>query len=103
MIHKSSREVGIDTENDEWRAKCAGKLGTLIKIDPGDQSVEVHVIVSPGRVDEMRFGLRALEPVSNDHEALGKVFRGDQKKASYPDVMLSKSRWFFSCFTFLCH
>merc|ERR1711953_1359635 len=62
-IHDSSREVGIDSENDERRARCAGKLGTVIKIDPGDQSVKARVIVSPGRADELWFGLGGLEPL----------------------------------------
>merc|ERR1712039_946313 len=37
-IHESSREIGIDTEHDRRRARCAGKIGTVVEIDPADHS-----------------------------------------------------------------
>jgi len=68
-IHRASREVGIDAENDFRRARCAGKIGTVISIDRGDQSVKVRVLVLPGRADEVWFGAGALEPLSQRQDA----------------------------------
>jgi|Transcript_42598 hypothetical protein len=59
-IHSASRASGISTDNDERRARYAGKLGTIAKVDPRDRSVKVRVMVSPGRADEVWFGLGAV-------------------------------------------
>jgi len=63
MIHAASREVGIDADNDARRARCAGKLGTVIRIDSKDRSAKIRVIVLPGRADEVWFGPGAFEPL----------------------------------------
>mmetsp|Transcript_74048 Transcript_74048/g.133483 ORF Transcript_74048/g.133483 Transcript_74048/m.133483 type:complete len:184 (-) Transcript_74048:249-800(-) len=67
-IHAASREIFIDEANDERRARCAGKLGTVINIDPEDQSVKVRVIVLPGRADELWFGIGAFESLPEQME-----------------------------------
>jgi len=70
IIHAASREVGIDAENDARRGRCAGKIGTVIRIDEKDRSVKIRVIVLPGRADEVWFGHGAFEPlqeVAQDH------------------------------------
>jgi hypothetical protein len=36
--------------------RCAGKIGTVLQVDLGDQSAKVRVIVMPGRADELWFG-----------------------------------------------
>jgi len=61
-IHESSRETGIDTEHDRRRARCAGKIGTVVDVDRADHSVKVRVPVLPGRADEVWFGIGAVEP-----------------------------------------
>lgn len=60
-IHKASRASGIQPDNDERRARCAGKVGTIVGADGKDQSVKVRVMVSPGRADEVWFGAGAVE------------------------------------------
>eukprot|EP00930_Biecheleria_cincta_P084058 TRINITY_DN73553_c0_g1_i1.p1 TRINITY_DN73553_c0_g1~~TRINITY_DN73553_c0_g1_i1.p1 ORF type:complete len:401 (+),score=72.01 TRINITY_DN73553_c0_g1_i1:35-1204(+) len=62
-IHAASRASGIKSDNDERRARCAGKIGTIIDVDPRDRSVKVRVMVLPGRADEVWFGADALRPV----------------------------------------
>jgi curved DNA-binding protein CbpA len=62
-IHRASRASGISTEYDERRAKLAGKLGVIAKVDPSDQSVKIRVMVSPGRADEVRQRLRLPLPL----------------------------------------
>jgi molecular chaperone DnaJ len=61
QIAAASRACGIDAENDERRARCAGKVGTILEVDPRDQSLKVRVMVLPGRADEVWFGARAVE------------------------------------------
>ncbi len=63
VVHRASRECAIDTENDSRRARCAGKVGTVVEVDKRDQSVLVRVIISPGRADELWFGVAAVEPL----------------------------------------
>ena len=60
IVHRASREIGISEENDERRARYAGKLGVVAKVDPADQSVKVRVMVSPGRADEVWYGRDAV-------------------------------------------
>tara|TARA_B110001452_G_scaffold54849_1_gene42293 strand:- start:2014 stop:2721 length:708 start_codon:yes stop_codon:yes gene_type:complete len=62
--HRASRASGIDAENDERRARCAGKAGTVIKVDRDDQTAKVRVSVSHTKADELWFGVGAIEPVS---------------------------------------
>lgn len=62
-IHAASRASNIDAENDERRARCAGKVGTITKVDPRDRSVKVRVMVLPGRADEVWFGAGAVQPL----------------------------------------
>jgi len=59
-IHRASRASNIDTDNDERRARYAGMLGTIAKVDPSDKSVKIRVMVSPGKADEVWFGVGAL-------------------------------------------
>ena len=61
--HRASRAVGIDEENDGRRARCAGKLGTILALDQVDHTAKVRVIVGPRSADELWFGIAALEPV----------------------------------------
>ena len=62
VTHRASRAAGIDEEKDSRRARCAGKLGTVVKVDHDDQTAKVRVLVSPGRADELWFGIGAIEP-----------------------------------------
>lgn len=59
-IHTASRACSIDTEYDERRARHAGKLGVIARVDPSDQTCKVRLMVSPGRAEELWFGLDAL-------------------------------------------
>ena len=61
---RGTRAVGIDAENDERRARCAGKLGTILALDEADHTAKVRVVVVPGRADDLWFGIAALEPVA---------------------------------------
>jgi len=61
-IVKASRASGIDVENDAGRARCANRMGTVLKVDRTDDSVKVRVIVSPGRAADLWFGMGAIEP-----------------------------------------
>jgi len=63
LIHAASRECGIDPENDEPRARCAGKTGTVVRIDRDDGSAKIRVIVKAGRAAEVWFGAGAFEPL----------------------------------------
>jgi len=65
-IHKASRACGIDTDNDERRARCAGKVGTIVDTDPRDKSFKVRVMVMPGRADEVWFGTEAVKVLTAD-------------------------------------
>lgn len=60
--HKASRAVGIDAENDSRRARCAGKPGTVIRVDHGDQTVKVRVLVTATGADELWFAMGTVEP-----------------------------------------
>ena len=62
-IHKASRAVGIGEKFDDRRARCASKLGTVVKVDPEDKSIKVRVTVEPRRADELWFGITAMEPL----------------------------------------
>jgi len=62
VIHKASRAVGIDEENDNRRARCAGKLGTVVKVDRDDQTAKVRVLLTPTKGDELWFAIAAIEP-----------------------------------------
>mmetsp|Transcript_104052 Transcript_104052/g.164299 ORF Transcript_104052/g.164299 Transcript_104052/m.164299 type:complete len:378 (-) Transcript_104052:22-1155(-) len=62
-VDKASRESGIDAENDGRRARCVGKIGTVVSIDRADQSAKLRVAVLPGRADEVWFGDGAFEPL----------------------------------------
>jgi curved DNA-binding protein CbpA len=64
FTHRASRAVGIDEENDGRRARCAGKLGTILALDQVDHTAKVRVIVGPRNADELWFGIAALEPVA---------------------------------------
>eukprot|EP00928_Gymnodinium_smaydae_P045843 TRINITY_DN30514_c0_g1_i1.p1 TRINITY_DN30514_c0_g1~~TRINITY_DN30514_c0_g1_i1.p1 ORF type:complete len:408 (-),score=75.37 TRINITY_DN30514_c0_g1_i1:98-1321(-) len=77
-IHEASREVGIDSDNDARRARCAGKIGTVVSVDHTDHSVKVRVPVLPGRADEVWFGVGALDPLSSDDDssAAAEVYSG---------------------------
>ena len=43
-IHNASRACGIDASNDERRARCAGKEGMIVDVDPRDQSVKLRPV-----------------------------------------------------------
>lgn len=58
----ASRAAGIDEENDSRRARCAGKVGTVIRVDHGDQTVKVRVLVTATGADELWFAMGAVEP-----------------------------------------
>jgi len=61
-IHRASRAAGIDSENDSRRARCAGKVGTVIKVDLSDQTAKVRVMVTASRADELWFAIASIEP-----------------------------------------
>jgi hypothetical protein len=75
-IHEASRAAGIGEDNDERRERCANKLGAVVKVDLGDQSVKVRVAVTPRRADELWFGMAAMEPIEAG------TFRGEAKRSS---------------------
>lgn len=60
--HRASRAAGIDSENDSRRARCAGKVGTVIKVDLSDQTAKVRVMVTASRADELWFAIASIEP-----------------------------------------
>ena len=60
--HRASRAAGIDSENDSRRARCAGKVGTVIKVDLSDQTAKVRVMVTASRADELWFAIGSIEP-----------------------------------------
>ena len=66
LIHESSRRSGIGHEFDERRARCAGKIGTVVKVDNVDNSAKVRVLVSHGRADELWFSVSAFEPLPKE-------------------------------------
>ena len=59
-IYRASRACNIGTEYDKRRANHAGKLGVLSKVDPKDKTCKVRLMVSPGRAEELWYGLGAL-------------------------------------------
>lgn len=63
-IHKASRAVGIGEKNDGRRSNCAGRRGTVVRVDHQDQTAIVRVLVTPSRADELWFGVAAIEPYS---------------------------------------
>ena len=63
ICHRASRAAGIDEEFDERRSRCAGKTGTVLRVDQSDQSCKVRVIIGGGRADELWFGIAAVEPL----------------------------------------
>jgi hypothetical protein len=60
--HRASRAAGIDAENDSRRERCAGKNGTVLKVDQDDKTVKVRVFVTATRADELWFAAAAVEP-----------------------------------------
>jgi len=66
-IHEASRHSGIGEENDSRRARCSGKLGTVVRVDHDDGSAKVRVVVLPGRADELWFGMAAFEPLPEQY------------------------------------
>ena len=60
--HRASRAAGIDAENDGRRARCAGRIGTVVKVEDADQTVKVRVLVTATRADEVWFASTAVEP-----------------------------------------
>jgi len=65
---RAARAAGISTEKDEIRASLAGKRGTVLEADDGDQTAKVRVTVQPAVGDKSSevslcwFPIAALEP-----------------------------------------
>jgi len=62
--HRASRAAGIDTANDERRARCVGRQGTVLALDKTDHTAKVRVFVNTTRADDLWFAITALEPVA---------------------------------------
>ncbi len=68
MMGRAARAAGISTEKDEIRASLAGKRGTVLEADDGDQTAKVRVTVQPAVGDKPSevslcwFPIAALEP-----------------------------------------
>ena len=68
MTGRAARAAGISTEKDEIRASLAGKRGTVLEADDGDQTAKVRVTVQPAVGDKSSevslcwFPIAALEP-----------------------------------------
>jgi len=60
-ILRASRESHIGTANDERRARCAGKTGTVVDVDRKDGAAKVRVMLTATTADELWFGYGALE------------------------------------------
>ena len=62
-IHQASRTSGINTWNDDRRARCVGKIGTIVKVDRDDQSAKIRVMVTTTSADELWFGIGSFDPL----------------------------------------
>ena len=68
IMGRAARAAGISTEKDEIRASLAGKRGTVLEADDGDQTAKVRVTVQPAVGDKPSevslcwFPIAALEP-----------------------------------------
>lgn len=65
-IMSTSRAAGIaiDVEKDAVRAACAGKVGTILAVDKGDNTAKVRVATEPGKAATLWFAIAACEPKS---------------------------------------
>ena len=52
IMSRAARAAGISTEKDEIRASLAGKRGTVLEADDGDQTAKVRVTVQPAVGDK---------------------------------------------------
>ena len=63
-ITRTSRAAGIaiDAQKDAIRADCAGKLGTILEVDKGDNTAKIRVATEPGKAATLWFAIAACEP-----------------------------------------
>ena len=54
--------IAIDVEKDALRAACAGKSGTVLAVDKGDNTAKVRVVTEPGKAATLWFAIAACEP-----------------------------------------
>ena len=64
-IMRTSRAAGIavDVQKDAIRAECAGKSGTILAVDKGDNTAKIRVITEPGRASTLWFAIAACQPM----------------------------------------
>ena len=64
-ISSTSRTAGIaiDVQKDGVRATCAGKAGTILEVDNGDNTAKIRVATEPGQTATLWFAIAACEPV----------------------------------------
>ena len=64
-LHGLSRAAGIaiDEKKDAVRAECAGKSGTVLEVDQGDNTAKVKVLTEPGKAATLWFAIAACEPM----------------------------------------
>ena len=62
---QASRAAGIaiDMEKDKVRAACAGKTGTVLAVDEGDQTAKVRVKTTKEEATICWFAIAAVAPV----------------------------------------